>query len=114
MEIAAAIGLVTWKIPLAFEQTGKVYANELSSKVEKTFDQVLNRRLEQELQGVVHKIPGDCFNIPQNHPGLLGKVDAIFVQNLEHFFNPIQHQEFLNLLEKLLTDSGRAFLTAHT
>ena len=41
---------------------------------------------------------GDCFDILTRRPELKGKVNAIMVQNVEHFFNPEQHQQFLMLL----------------
>lgn len=116
LEIAASYGLVTWKIPYTFENGGTVYANELSSiMLNDEFDSVMNARLNGDnLSQIVHKIPGDCFNISSEHPELIGQVDAIFVQNLEHFFNPVQHQDFLKLLDTLLVESGRAFLASHT
>lgn len=91
LEIAASHGLVTWKIPYTFEKGGTVYANELSSIIlNNEFDALMSVRLNDDnLSQMVHKIPGDCFNIPSEHPKLIGQVDAIFVQNLEHFFNPV-------------------------
>lgn len=114
LEIAAGLGLVSWKIPLAFEDAGTVYTNELSSKMFEPFHSVLQRRLAPEEREMIQTIPGDCFDILSSHPELAGKVDAIYVQNLEHFFNPEQHQKFIRLLQTLLTGSGRAFLSAHT
>lgn len=116
LEIACSYGLVTWKIPYCFEKNGIVYANELSSVMLNTdFDTLIEHRCQENgLHHLFQKLPGSCFNIIVEHPELIGQVDAIFAQNLEHFFNPVQHQEFLTLLSTLLTKSGRAFLASHT
>lgn len=114
LEIAAANGLVTWKIPYAFENIGTVYANDLSSEMLNTdFESIMKGRLKDNQCSMVHKIPGDCFELDKRSE-LVGKVDAIFVQNLEHFFNPEQHQKFIKLLNILLADHGRAFLASNT
>ena len=78
------------------------------------FQTMVENRLPPPLRNMLHKIPGDCLEIPNKYPDLVGKIDAIYVQNLEHFFNPIQHQDFLRLLSILLTQNGRAFLVSHT
>ncbi len=118
LEIAAARGYVSWKVPLAFEGHGTHYANDLSSKVikelktniQETFD-----ALEQpELITSVKTIDGSCFNILKNHPELKNKVDVIYVQNLEHFLNPQQHKELILLIEDLLAPGGYAFFSAHS
>ncbi len=114
LELAASYGGVSWKVPLAFKDKGSLYVNELSQKMLNQLDSIVNHRLPIELREMVHKIPGDCFGITELHPELVGKVNAIYVQNLEHFFNPVQHQQFLGLISSLLAPGGRAFLTAHT
>lgn len=115
LEIAAARGLVTWKIPYCFETTGTVYASELSSVVlDKDFKMMMRARLNESQQALIHTLPGNCLEIAEKEPSLIGSVDAIYVQNLEHFFNPIQHQKFLTLLSTLLAPNGRAFLISHT
>jgi hypothetical protein len=113
LEIAAAHGYVTWKIPYAFEQSGTVYANDLSSvMLSKRFMDVLKPRVDETLRKLVHTLPGDCLNLVSEHPELIGMVDAIYVQRLEIFFNPKEHQQFLTVLETLLTQNGRAFLVS--
>ena len=114
LEIAAAFGLVSWKIPYALEDGGSIYTNELSDKVIGMLDKVLLSRLIGGMRECVEIIPGDCFEIPDNHPELVGNVDVIYVQNLEHFLNPIQHQKFIALIASLLIPGGKAFLTANT
>lgn len=55
-------------------------------------------------------IPGDCFSILDKHPELKGNVDALYVQNLEHFFNPHMHQQFISLWKNfLLRAAGRFY-----
>jgi hypothetical protein len=119
LEIAAGAGFVSWKVPLAFEKNGHHYANDLSSVVINSWlVPIITKRYQQlskpELSNLVTAITGSCFEILDKHPELVNKVDVIYVQNLEHFFNPKQHQKFLKLIETLLAPGGRAFLCAHS
>lgn len=118
MEMAASMGLVSWKVPFAFpEQGGMHYANELShSMMDNVFSQMMDARLgnHPELMEKVMRLPGDCFNIPQSHPELLGVVNDLYVQNVEHFFNAAIHPKFIGLIESLLAPGGRAFLCSHS
>ncbi|MGL5784665.1 MAG: hypothetical protein ACRCYZ_04295 [Alphaproteobacteria bacterium] len=118
LEIAAAFGLVSWKVPFCFgEKGGTHYVNDLNfSAMEQGYDSVINQRLRETptLKEMLVKLPGNCFDIPQTNPHLLGKVDAIYVQNLDHFFNPEDHQRYMRLLADLLAPGGRAFLCAHS
>jgi hypothetical protein len=116
LEIAASIGLVSWKVPYAFANNGHHYANDLSTvMLDQEFQMVMNKRLQDKaLKESISKLPGDCFNLLTQRPDLKGKFNAIYVQNLEHFFNPIQHQQFISLINELLAENGQAFLTAHS
>jgi len=115
LEIAAADGYISFKVPLAFEKGGKHYVNELSSKLIKNFDENVDRVYssipqKEKLYNSIVKIPGDCFDILNKHPELKGKVDAIYIQHLVHFFNPEKQQLFLKLIEELLAPGGQAFI----
>ncbi len=116
LEIAASIGMVSWKVPYAFNQTGTHYANDLSAEMlSKEFQSFIKSRLlGTDLKKHIETVAGDCFQLLDQQPSLRGTVDAIYVQNLEHFFNPIQHQSFLSLLDDLLAENGQAFLCAHS
>lgn len=65
------------------------------------------------LRECISTLPGSCFE-SLNKQEFRGKFHAIYVQNLEHCFNPIQHQQFLGLLSDLLAENGRAYLMAQT
>lgn len=114
LEMAAASGLVSWKVPYAFERNnGEHYANELSSKMLKNLDTTLNERIsDPRLRDSIVIVPGSCFSILNQHPELRESVDAIYVQYLEHFFNPFEHALFLELLADLLAPGGCAYLCA--
>lgn len=120
MEIAAATGFVSWKVPLAFETDGMHYANELSPVMNEEFDENIKLFTKgngtdskgNDLSLSIIKLPGSCFEILHRNPELKNKVDAVYVQNLEHFLNPIQHQQFINLIANLLAPGGQAFLCA--
>ena len=118
MELAASMGLVSWKVTFAFpEHGGRHYANELShSMMDNVFPQMMDARLKNhpELRERITPLPGDCFHIPQSHPELLGVVNGLYVQNLEHFFNAAIHPKFIALIESLLAPGGRAFLCSHS
>ncbi|MGL4371838.1 MAG: hypothetical protein ACRCTK_04205 [Alphaproteobacteria bacterium] len=118
LELAAAIGLVSWKATLCFgEKGGTHYVNDLNfSAMERMYDALINQQLRETpcLKEMLVKLPGNCFDIPQTHPHLLGTVDAIYVQNLDHFLNPADHQRYMRLLTDLLSPGGRAFLFAHS
>jgi predicted O-methyltransferase YrrM len=114
LEIAAGFGLVSWKLPYAVSKNGTFYVNDLSDGLMDIFDTMMESRLNKEQQKMMKKIPGDCFKILKNYPELKASVDVIFVKNLEHFFNPKQHQAFFSMISDLLAPNGQAFLTAHT
>jgi hypothetical protein len=119
IEFAAARGYVSWKIPLAFENGGTHFANELSHiMMNNDFEETIREFLiGKELKGLkastyIKKIPGSCFDIFNSNPELFNAVDVIFVQNMEHFLNPLEHQQFISMIAILLTDEGYAFLCA--
>ncbi|MGL4825711.1 MAG: hypothetical protein ACRC4G_05930 [Alphaproteobacteria bacterium] len=118
LELAAAFGFTSWKAILAFgEKGGTHYVNDLNfSAMEQMYDTLINQRLRETpgLKEMLLKLPGNCFDIPQTHPHLLGKMDAIYVQNLDHFLNPVDHQRYMRLLTDLLAPGGTAFLFAHS
>jgi SAM-dependent methyltransferase len=119
LEIAAGLGFVSWKVPLAFKHQGHHYANDLSSKaLNDVLVPLVTHRYHQlgqpELSKFITAIPGSCFDILEKYPELVNKVDVIYVQNLEHFFNPKQHEKFLKLIETLLAPGGYVFLCAHS
>lgn len=116
LEIGAGIGLVSWKVPLAFENNGTHYVNELNPKLIDSFKtQVVTNYLgKTDLATSIRILPGSCFDILKTHSELKNSCNAIFVANVEHFFNPAEHQKFLTLLEELLAPGGQAFLTSHS
>jgi len=120
LEVAAGAGYVSWKVPYAFENGGTHYANELSSKMLGRFDQIIDLGvLGSDIQGkplksYIQKIQGSCFDILNSHPELKEKIDVIYGQNVEHFFNPEQHSAYLELIADLLAPGGQAFLCAHS
>ncbi|MBU0744631.1 MAG: class I SAM-dependent methyltransferase, partial [Gammaproteobacteria bacterium] len=117
LEIAAGTGNLSWKVPLAFENDGQHYANDLSSIMMNTeFDHTIEKHskdLQLALKLFIKKIPGDCLKV-LNITGLKNKFDAIYVANLEQYFNPEQHQQFLELIEYLLAPGGQAFLCSNS
>lgn len=122
LEIAAGVGSVSWKVPLTFGKKGTHYVNDLvhSRIIKKRISSRL-ARLKKAMQAPktnfmksikIKIMPGNCFDILDKHPELKGKIDVIYVQNLEHFLNPIEHQKFLTLIGELLAPDGYAFLYA--
>jgi hypothetical protein len=116
LEIGASMGLVSWKVPFAFKQEEVHYANDLSHlMLDGPFEAVMRNRLKgANLKQAVVKLPENCLNLLSTHPDFEGKFHAIYVQNVEHFFNPLQHQQFITVIEKLLAEDGRAFLCSHS
>lgn len=114
LEIAAGVGMVSWKIPYALENGGKIYINELSAEMVRLLKLVMEARLDFDVSEILTIVPGDCFDLVTKCPELKEAVDLIYVQQLEHFFNPTQHQEFITLISSLLAPGGRAFLSAQT
>lgn len=118
LEIAAARGYVSWKVPVAFANGGVHYANDINSNVieiemKKNLYEIYHNIGKPELIEHIRPVVGSCFSLLSLHPELKNNVDVIYVQRLEHFFNPKQHQEFLTLIETLLAPGGYAFLCAH-
>ncbi len=62
-------------------------------------------------EGSLKYVEGDCFET-LNH--LAGKVDAIYVDRFENSLNPIQHQKFLRLVQRLLKPGRKAFFVSHS
>ena len=117
LEIAAGVGLVSRKVPFAFENGGLHYINEFSSMlmgVDLVVDSFLANTNRKDLKAYIATIPGNCFGILSTHPELKESVDAIYVQNLQHFFNPLQDFMFIELLADLLAPDGCAFLCANS
>ncbi len=109
------MGLVSWKVPYAFEHGGTHYANELSlTEMNSHFDMIIDAFVSSDLKSSIVKIPGSCFNISTTHPELGESIDALYAQNLEHFFNPMEHYLFLELVADLLAPGGYAFLCAQS
>jgi hypothetical protein len=120
LEIGAGIGLTSWKTAYAFCNNSSVhYVNELSEDLQTVIRHIIEKFVihrntsMQELKKQIRLISGNCFQLLSIAPTLRGAVDAIYVQNVEHFFNPNQHQLFLGLLDELLVVDGYAFLVAN-
>jgi predicted O-methyltransferase YrrM len=115
VEFGAAIGLVSWKLTWALRGNGRHIANDISRAALEQFT-AAKGALESfgADKSVVEVDCGDVFGFLNRHPGLKGKVNAVFMQNVEHFFNPCQHQNFLRLLSELLADGGQAFLCSQS
>jgi len=115
LEIAAARGFVSWKVPYAFKHGGTHYANELShAMMYGDFDQVIRSWVRANLVNSIIKLPGSCFEILNSNPQLRESIDAIYVQNLQHFFNPLQDCLFWEHIADLLAPEGHAFLCANS
>lgn len=114
LEIGAADGLVSWKVPLAFSGGSIHCVNDLSNHMLENFMLLAGMRLEgTELKKRICKISGDCLSVFK-YESFKSKFSAIYVQNVEHFFNPVQHQEFLTLISELLEENGQAYLSSHS
>jgi len=116
LEVAAGAGFVSWKVPFAFEGDGLHLATDLSeSMIYGPFKDTISKRLDgTDLKDKLQAKVCDIFDLLTKFPELEGTFDAIYVQNLEHFFNPIKHQEFLKIISRLLTNGGKAFLSSHS
>lgn len=57
---------------------------------------------------------GAVLSILKRHPTLENTVDSIYVQNVEHFLNPTEHQQFVSIIKRLLKKDGQIFCTAGT
>ena len=115
LEIAAGNGRVSSKVPYTFKDgKGLIYVNDLSEVMLSKFDNVIDDVLTDKLRKTIRKVPGDCFNILKDHPELEGNVDAVYVQNYEHYLPPEQHQQLVKSFASLLAPGGQVFSTAHT
>jgi ubiquinone/menaquinone biosynthesis C-methylase UbiE len=115
LEIAAGQGRVALSSLYAMEGEGEVYINDLSEPMlKKSKDLIQKRHLPDSLSKNIHFLPGNCLTLLDTYPNLKGKVTALYVQFLEHFFTPKEHQQFLKTISELLTPGGHAFLCANT
>ena len=111
MEIAAGRGSLVWKILFALEGRGNLIVNELS---EMMID-IAKKKIEKLpiSNNNVHWIAGDCFNeLPKSN--FKGKIDVLYVGNMEHYLTPSQHQDFLWLVYDLLAPGSRGYFIART
>jgi len=113
LEIGAGIMLVSWKVPFAYDENmGTHYANELNPELANMGKDLIKKYTSNtDLSNTIKILEGDCFSVLKD---LQGKCDAIYVANVEHFFNPKQHEQFLKLIESLLAPGGKAFLCANS
>lgn len=116
MEIGAGNGFFAYKIALALGNYGTCIINDLSEYEIKNI-QALFGKMKQQIplnnDNVIFDI-GDAVSILDRCPNLEGTVNLCYVQNVEHFMNPIQHQSFLKTVLKFLAPGGKVFCTANT
>lgn len=114
LEIAAARGYVSWKVPLAFNNGGTHYANDITpdviNELKQKLPEIYRSIGKPDLMEHIRPVEGSCLDLLMLHPELKNNVDVIYVQKLEKFLNPKQHQDFLFLIETLLAPGGYAFL----
>ncbi|QQR53561.1 class I SAM-dependent methyltransferase [bacterium] len=111
-----ADGRVAFKARLACGDNGTIIVNDLSvneiKKAKRLFTErsdVLNKSMNN-----VQFDAGSLFEFVNRQPHLAGKVDVCYIQNVEHFMNPREHQHFVALVKSLLKPQGHIFATAHT
>lgn len=116
LDIAGGNGRVAINALFALKnQKGTVYMNELSQPmIEKCKKSIETRKIPENLKQNIKFIPGNYLDIRSTHKELKGKINAIHVQNFEHFLNPKQHQELVSFINDSLAPGGRAFLAANT
>ena len=109
LDIAVGKGNHSWEIPLAFEGNGnKLFVNELSKiEIGEKFDETFARMHDGiELGGLnkMYKLQGDFRTaIPAV---LIGRVDVLRVRMVEHYFNPIVHEQLMDLAYAWLKEGG--------
>ena len=111
-----ADGRVSLKARLAIGSNGLVIVNDLSAleikKAKTLFSEtlsILNKKNNAQFD------IGSLFNFLKHNPHLKEKVDVCYIQNVEHFMNPLEHQQFVHdIVYPLLKKGGHIFCTAHT
>lgn len=121
LEIGGGSGCFAWKVPLAFEQADcKFYFNELvQSEIDIAFKVMLPKIFAglglpaDELLKTITTIKMNCLDLEHYNEGeLVGKIDVIVVNNVEHFFTPVGHQKLIAMIDKLLVPGGFSYHTA--
>lgn len=114
MELGAGLCYVSSKLALAFmDPADKHYANDLDATLLNS-DEATGYIKRRFGENHVERIVGDCltmFNTEQ-YTHLKGTVDVLYAQTLENYFNPKEHQQFVQLVSDLLAPGGRAYLCA--
>ncbi|QQR53669.1 hypothetical protein IPH25_02265 [bacterium] len=111
-----ADGQVAFKAQLACGHNGTIIINDLSAIEIENAKKLINERLNL-LNKSINNIQfdtGSLFEFIKRRPDLIGKVASCYIQNVEHFMNPEEHQQFVTLVSHLLMPDGYIFATAHT
>lgn len=115
IEFGAAGGAFGVKIGAALGKYDTLYINDLSSpEIKKALNRFENIKSNIPLQPTIHFDVGDGTYFLERNPELINSIDFIYVQNVEHFMNPEQHQLFAKQMLKLLAPNGKIFCVAHT
>jgi SAM-dependent methyltransferase len=116
IEFGAGSGRFSYKIKLALGNKGKLIVNDLSKYETEGAKALFNKGAQLTSFNSENVIfdTGDAAAILERHPDFEGTIDLCYVQNVEHFMNPVEHQNFLKTVLKLLASNGKVFCTANT
>ncbi|RTL04318.1 hypothetical protein EKK58_10950 [Candidatus Dependentiae bacterium] len=117
LEVGGANGLVVLLMAFAAGPKATLIYNELSK-----YEVKLGQELFKHLASIITPLQkinvifdiGDAKELPNRLCDFTGNVDIIHVQNVEHFMNPAEHQQFAKALLEMTCQSGYLHLLAHT
>ena len=111
LEIAGSSGIHAAFIALG--GATRVYMNDITAGEIQAFHRIRSC-FPPNIASKLEAIEGDCLNIGNLKPEILGKIDVIFCQNLIHFFNEKQQTQFFETLKSLLKPDGRVILSVNS
>lgn len=97
---------------LAFSGANRVYMNDIVPEEISAFKRLVST-LPEQVQSKIEPIRGDCLNLDQLKPELIGSVGLLICHNLLHFFNDKQQEAFFEMMKKVLKPGGMAIFTVN-
>jgi SAM-dependent methyltransferase len=107
LEFGCSNGRMVWKILLA---GGKVFANDLQKNQVEKVKNLIKDRLPHKIADLETDY-GNALTILERHPQIKESFDAIYSQNLIHYFDPEQVNKFCAILYDSLKPGGKVHLT---
>ena len=114
MVLADGLGNVGCLIAHALQHPdSRVYINELSKRMA---DEIKKLRaiFPESIQKKITIYRCDCLGMINRYANLKGIFRLTYTQHLEHYLNPDQHNNFLNMINDALSIGGEAFFVSET